>query len=173
MPQKMKDHTSESRLTTDFFFLFLTTRYSCPQFVYEGLLFALPWWLQSHQWRSVRPASFEQDIINPVNHFGGKSLANPLTELCSFIAGGISSSEVTQSWYVRLKCVSPCISHWIQYSCHHSLVPKQDSVTWWPFFLFLDQTQWGCPYKIGSGELVLHVEVSPGIKRTKSLQEKR
>ena len=36
-----------------------------------------------------------------------------------------------------------CTSHRLQYSCHHSLTPKQDSVTWWSSHLF--QVPWQPP----------------------------
>ena len=55
------------------------------------------------------------------------------------ISGGVSSPEVVQSRHVRLKCVSTCVSHCVQYNRHHSPPPKQGTNTQQFVFMALYQ----------------------------------
>lgn len=76
------------------------------------------------------------NIISPVNHLEKKQSLTYFLLGVLWFSGGIASSEVVRCRCDGFQCGSPSVSHWLQYDCHHSLAPKQDSLTEWPCILF-------------------------------------
>ena len=128
-PPAMKEHTSVRGLATDFPPEWLTgLMISCSN---KASLTDVRWWDCNHTANSNinRSPSYTNWGQERVVKKRNKKQSFTCSLKCGLsFSVGISPSKVMRSRFVRLKSVSQCISHWLQYSFHHSLAPKWDLV---------------------------------------------